>query len=140
METASDETVEREALAIIEAQIARWDRHMDASIFPPAERFSFSSEAMRRALNPTPAERFASGVFALLAQIADSARYFRDDDVSGWLIAIKPHLSSLVGWSAQSELGRAAGSRGYMRLHARWNEAWDRAQEPRRAADAAPPA
>jgi hypothetical protein len=42
-----------------------------------------------------------------------------------WSTYMKPWLKLLVGWFAMSELGQAAGSRGYWLLCEAWNNAGD---------------
>ena len=125
-----------EVMAVLSDELAKWDAP------PPVELVTmgeiFSEEGLRRVYAPTPEETFRRGVRTLCKQIAQCARHFHDDDVSGWLIGVKPLLRVLIGWDANTELGQLAGAPGYMRMHARWNEAWDKEQERRRALSAVP--
>lgn len=61
----------------------------------------------------------------------DSAKALRDagfGDGDAWSRIGKPWLTNLVGWSALSETGRAAGSRGYALLTEAYMAHWDEEQ------------
>ena len=46
-----------------------------------------------------------------------------------WSLLVKPWLASIVGWSAGSDLGRAAGPDGYRMLAEEWQALWSQPQK-----------
>jgi hypothetical protein len=115
-------TTTPQALRIIEEAIA-------AHGAPPGEPTSLASTDWESVMKqPSEAERFREAVDGFLRALDRIAIDYRDDDVAGWVHAVKPFLTTLVGWEASTALGRAASNEGYDALHAAWNRAWDGAQ------------
>lgn len=126
--------LEKVASAIIEEEIKRL---RDTE---PVQFLSLAGIDLAEMLKPpTEEERFREGIARYLRALDWIAHDYRDDDVSGWLNAVKPFLTTIVGWEAQTDLGRAAGSDGYQRLHGAWEDAWDSAQLKKEKTDAETP-